>query len=131
MDLRRRLYTACIAAIGVALFLWLKLPLPFLLGPMFLCLAFALGGASMAGMGVLGTAFRTILGVAAGSSITPQAIAAVPDLLLSLVFIPVFVATVALVSFPLMRRVFGFDRVTSYFCAMPGGLQDLVVFGEA
>lgn len=130
MNLRRRLHTICIAALGAALFLWLDLPLPMLLGPMFLCLAFALGGAAMEGIGVVGTAFRTLLGVAAGSSITPEAAAAVPELALSLMLVPVFVATVAMLSFPLMRRVFGFDRVTSYFCAMPGGLQDLVVFGE-
>ncbi|MBY6140379.1 AbrB family transcriptional regulator [Leisingera daeponensis] len=130
MNLRRRLFTACIALLGAGLFLWLRLPLPFLLGPMFLCLAFALGGAAMEGMGRLGTAFRTILGVAAGTSITPEAVAAIPGLALSLLFVPVFVATVALVSFPLMRRGFGFDRMTSYYCAMPGGLQDLVVFGE-
>lgn len=130
MILKRRLTTAGIAALGVILFLWLRLPLPFLLGPMFLCLAFALGGARMEGMGRLGIAFRTILGVAAGTSITPEAVAKLPELAVSLAIVPLFILTVALLSFPLMRRGFGFDRVTSYFCAMPGGLQDLVVFGE-
>lgn len=130
MILKRRLTTAGIAALGVILFLWLRLPLPFLLGPMFLCLAFALGGARMEGMGRLGIAFRTILGVAAGTSITPEAVAKLPELAVSLAIVPLFILSVALLSFPLMRRGFGFDRVTSYFCAMPGGLQDLVVFGE-
>lgn len=84
----------------------------------------------MEGMGRLGTAFRTILGVAAGTSITPEAVAKLPELAVSLAIVPLFILSVALLSFPLMRRGFGFDRVTSYFCAMPGGLQDLVVFGE-
>lgn len=131
LHLRPRLVTAGIAGIGVVLFLWLRLPLPFLLGPMMMCLVFALGGARMLGMGQVGMAFRTILGVAAGSSITPDVMTALPEMALSLALVPVFVVCVALASFPLMRHVFKFDKVTSYYCAMPGGLQDLMVFGEA
>lgn len=130
-QLKPRFLTAGIAAIGVLLFWWLQLPLPFLLGPMFMCLVFALAGARMLGMGPLGMAFRTILGVAAGASITPDVVTALPEMALSLMLVPVFVTCVALASFPLMRRVFKFDKVTSYYCAMPGGLQDLMVFGEA
>jgi len=131
LQLRPRLLTAGIAGLGVLLFLWLRLPLPFLLGPMMMCLVFALGGARMLGMGQVGMAFRTILGVAAGASITPDVMTALPEMALSLALVPVFVVCVALASFPLMRRVFKFDKVTSYYCAMPGGLQDLMVFGEA
>ncbi|PCJ09688.1 MAG: aminopeptidase [Rhodobacteraceae bacterium] len=131
LQLRPRIVTAGIAGIGVVLFLWLRLPLPFLLGPMMMCLVFALGGTRMLGMGQVGMAFRTILGVAAGSSITPDVMTALPEMALSLMLVPVFVVCVALASFPLMRHVFKFDKVTSYYCAMPGGLQDLMVFGEA
>lgn len=131
LQLRPRLLTAGIAGIGVLLFLWLRLPLPFLLGPMMMCLVFALGGARMLGMGHVGMAFRTILGVAAGSSITPDVMTALPEMVLSLALVPVFVVCVALASFPMMRHVFKIDKVTSYYCAMPGGLQDLMVFGEA
>ncbi len=28
------------------------------------------------------------------------------------------------------ERVCGFDRVTAWYAAMPGGLQDMVIFGE-
>jgi hypothetical protein len=128
--LKRRLATAAIAAAGAAAFLLLSLPIPFLLGPMFLCLISALGGVRLEGMGWLGSAFRTVLGVAAGASITPDVMQAVPEMALSLMVLPVFVICTALASYPLMRRGFGFDPVTSYYGAMPGGLQDLVVFGE-
>lgn len=131
LQLTSRLITAGIAAVGVVMFLWLQLPLPFLLGPILMCLLFALGGARMMGMGQVGLAFRTILGVAAGASITPEVVSKLPEMALSLAIVPVFIICVALASFPLMRRVFKFDKVTSYYCAMPGGLQDLVVFGEA
>lgn len=127
---QRRVTTTAIAAAGVAVFLVLQLPLPFLLGPMSLCLAAALGGARLEGLGVLGSAFRTVLGVAAGAAITPDVVQAVPGMALSLAVLPAFVLCTALVSYPLMRRGFGFDPVTSYYGAMPGGLQDLLVFGE-
>ncbi|MVO16673.1 AbrB family transcriptional regulator [Parasedimentitalea huanghaiensis] len=130
LQLKPRLLTAVIALFGVMLFLWANFPLPFLLGPMLMCLLFALGGVKMMGMGQLGMAFRTILGVAAGSSITPDVVSALPKMAGSLMLVPVFVVSVALLSFPLMRHLFKFDKVTSYYCAMPGGLQDLMVFGE-
>lgn len=127
---RQRSITVAVAALGVGAFTLLDLPLPFLLGPMFACLAFALLGTRLEGMGLLGTAFRTILGVAAGSSIAPDVVSRVPDMVMSLALVPLFIGVIALASYPLLRRLFGFDPVTSYYAAMPGGLQDMVVYGE-
>lgn len=127
---RQRMTTLALALGGVLIFSILELPLPFLLGPMFLCLVGALLGAKMESLGVVQTIFRTILGVAAGASITPDIVRQIPEMALSLAMLPVFVVAVAAASFPLMYRGFGFDRVTSYYSAMPGGLQDLMVFGE-
>ncbi|MDC0736875.1 AbrB family transcriptional regulator [Cognatishimia sp. SS12] len=122
--------TALAAAFGAAVFWLLGLPLPFLLGPMTICLALALAGQSLEGMGQIGMAFRTILGVAIGASITPEVLSALPQMAASLALLPLFLLTVAATSYPLMRRVFGFDPTTSYYAAMPGGLQDLLIFGE-
>ncbi len=127
---RQRLTTLALALVGAFGFFAAGLPLPFLLGPMFVCLAGALAGAKMQSLGVVETLFRTILGVAAGASITPEVIHQVPAMAMSLAFVPIFVAVIASVSYPLMRRVFGFDQVTSFYSAMPGGLQDLMIFGE-
>lgn len=127
---RKRGKTILIAAGGVGAFWLLSLPLPFLLGPMFACLAFALGGAKLANTAKLTLIFRTILGVAAGSAITPDVVGDIPRMLGSLALVPFFILSIALLSYPLLRRGFGFDPVTSYYSAMPGGLQDLVVFGE-
>lgn len=127
---RQRLTTIAFSLFGAISFLALGLPLPFLLGPMFLCLAGAVAGAKLQSLGVIETIFRTILGVAAGASITPDIIVQIPTMAQSLAVLPIFVAVVAATSYPLMRRVFGFDHVTSFYSAMPGGLQDLMVFGE-
>lgn len=127
---RQRNTTLLLAIMGAAMFYVLGLPLPFLFGPMFICLIGSLAGAKMQSLGVVETVFRTVLGVAAGASITPEITAQIPSMAASLLVLPVFVGAVAAASFPLMRKAFGFDTVTSYYSAMPGGLQDLMVFGE-
>ncbi|ABL68438.1 AbrB family transcriptional regulator [Paracoccus denitrificans] len=128
--LNRRILTSALAALGGAAFLLLHLPLPMLLGPMLACLIAALAGAPLAGAGQFGIFMRTILGVAVGASITPGVLAELPDVAASLLFVPGFIGVIALVGYPLFRRVFGFDHATAWYGAMPGGLQDMLVFGE-
>ncbi|QFQ86074.1 AbrB family transcriptional regulator [Paracoccus kondratievae] len=127
---KRRLLTFALAAFGGVVFLLLHLPLPMLLGPMLACLIAALVGVPLAGAGQFGIFMRTILGVAVGASITPGVLAELPDVAASLLFVPGFIAVIALVGYPLFRRVFGFDHATAWYGAMPGGLQDMLVFGE-
>lgn len=126
----RRALTFTIAGLGGAGFLLLHLPLPLLLGPMLACLIAALAGAPLAGAGQLGIFMRTFLGVAVGASVTPGVLAELPDIAASLAFVPLFIGAIALVGYPLFRRVFGFDHATAWYAAMPGGLQDMLVFGE-
>ena len=127
---KRRALTFAIAGLGGAAFLLLHLPLPLLLGPMLACLIAALAGAPLAGAGQLGIFMRTFLGVAVGASITPGVLAELPDIAASLAFVPLFIGAIALLGYPLFRRVFGFDHATAWYGAMPGGLQDMLVFGE-
>jgi uncharacterized protein len=126
----RRLRTLAIAAAGVALFWLLGLPLPFLLGPLFACLVAALMGAAMRDMGWLSKAMRSILGVAVGSAVTPELAARLPEMALSVALVPFFVLTIGAVGYPFFRRVYGYDPPTAYYSAMPGGLQDMLVFGQ-
>lgn len=127
---RKRALTLVFAAAGAGLFLIFKLPLPLLLGPMTACLVAALCGARMADMGPFGTYLRTFLGLAVGASITPDLVHRLPAMAGSLVFVPLFVAAIACIGYPLFRRVFGFDHPTAWYAAMPGGLQDMLVFGQ-
>lgn len=127
---RPRLVTLGVAAAGTVLALVLGLPLPVLLGPMFGCLVAALLGARMQTMGVVGDALRTFLGVAIGTQVTPQMLARLPEEGATLLLIPVLVGLIGLVCYPLLRRVFGYDHATAYYSAMPGGLQDMLLFGE-
>lgn len=129
MTLARPL-TFLIAAAGSLGFYLLGLPLPFLLGPMFACLIAALAGAPLKGAGAFGIFMRTFLGVAVGASITPDMMTHLPDIAGSLLFVPVFILSIAAVGYPLLRYGFGFNAPTAWYSAMPGGLQDMLIFGE-
>ena len=126
---RRLALTFVLAVAGVGFFLGFNLPLPFLFGPMAACLIAALLGAPLQGFGQVSVAARTILGVAVGASITPALLQELPQMAASVALIPLFIALIGLVGVPFFRRLWGFDAPTAYYAAMPGGLQDMVVFG--
>ncbi len=127
---KQRVVTGIVAVIGAAIFVALNLPLPFLLGPMFACLIAALMSAPLSGFGVAGDATRTILGVAVGASIKPELFDRLDEMTFSLALTPFFVVTIGLIGYPYFRKVCGFSKPTAYFSAMPGGLQDMIIFGE-
>jgi membrane AbrB-like protein len=128
--LARRAMTAGLALVGAGVFWGLGLPLPFLFGPMAACLVGALAGMPLKGLGQIGVAARTILGVAVGASLTPEVVAKLPQMAASVALIPLYIALIGLIGVPFFHRVCGFDRVTSWYASMPGGLQDMVIFGQ-
>ncbi len=121
--------TLAYAAAGAALLAFLGVPLPLLLGPMAGLLAAAVIRLPMSDMGGFGTYMRTFLGVAIGSTVTPELLAGIPAIAVSLAFVVPFTALAGSLGFMLFRRI-GFDRRTSFYSAMPGGLQDMLIFGE-
>ena len=127
--LMRSLATLALALVGAALFWVLGLPLPFLFGPMLVCLLAALAGLRLRGLGQISVGARSILGVAIGASVTPQVVHQIPQMAMSVALIPFYVVLIGLVGVPFFRRL-GFDPITSYYAAMPGGLQDMVIFGQ-
>lgn len=94
------------------------------------CLVAALLGVNLQGMGQISVAARTILGVAVGTAITPALLGQLPTMAASLALIPLYIFLIGAIGVPFFNRICGFDLVTSYYCAMPGGLQDMVIFGQ-
>jgi len=121
--------THLIAVVGVGLFLATGLPLPWLFGPMFACLIAAFAGYPLTGLKPLNNAMRTILGVAAGATVTSSFVLALFGSWQTLLMVPIMVLLIGLIGVPYFRRVCGYDFATSYYAAMPGGLQDMLVFG--
>jgi len=124
------IYAFAVAALGVAIFKLLHLPLPWLLGPIFACLIAALVGVPMRGIKVVNEAMRSILGVAVGATFTVTLLASMAGMWPTLLMIPVMTSCIGVVGVIYFQRLWGFDFATSYYSAMPGGLQDMLVFGE-
>ena len=127
---KTRIKTVIIAAIGAGIFELANIPLAFLFGPMVACLILALSGVKLQGLGKLSIAARTILGVAVGASVTPDLVADLPNMMRSLVFIPLYIGVIALIGVPFFYKICKLDKATAYYAAMPGGLQDMVIFGQ-
>lgn len=129
LPLGRIAATLAVALAGVGLFELLGLPLPWLLGPMGAGLVASLLSVPLAAPPGVAVAMRAVLGVAVGAAITPELLARLPGMALSVALVPAFIAVCGAVGVPYFRRVCGFDRPTAYFAAMPGGFQDMVLLG--
>jgi len=127
---RDHLYTVAFGIIGTACFWYLGLSLPFLFGPMSATLVFALMGGKPRRFGHISTFARTILGVAVGTSITPEVVERIPAMIKSVSLIPVYLTIIGFMGYAYFRKIHKFDPMTAYFAAMPGGLQDMILFGE-
>lgn len=119
-----------IGLIGVAVFHFLDLPLPWLLGPILACLLAALVGIPLKSIKFVNESMRTVLGVAVGSTLTPAVLVTFPSMLPTLLLVPVMTVMIGVLGIPYFRRVWGYDFATAYYSTMPGGLQDMLVFGE-
>lgn len=126
----RKVATIFLGLVGAVVFWAIGMPLPFLFGPLVFCLVAALARLPISSPQFLGKIMRTVLGVAIGASITPEVVDQLPQMAASLALVPLSVIVTALIGVPFFRRVFGFDGVTAWYASMPGGLQEMVTFGE-
>lgn len=122
--------THLIALAGVGVFFVLNLPLPWLLGPILACLVAALAGVPLRGIASLNNLMRSILGVAVGATFTVTLVVTMAGMWTTLILVPLMVLLIGLVGVPYFQRLWGFDFATSYYGAMPGGLQDMLLFGQ-
>ena len=111
------------------LFDYFGAPLPFLFGSLFGCLIASLFGIELAGMPIVSSVSRTVLGVAIGTTLTMEVITTIPSYIPTLLIVPVYVFLISSIGYPFFRKVLKYDRPTAYYASMPGGLQDMIVFG--
>ena len=94
------------------------------------CLTAALLGVPLDTIKVLNTAMRGILGVAVGATFTTALLVSMGAMWPTLILIPLMTVLIGLVGVPYFQKIWGFDFPTAYYSAMPGGLQDMLIFGE-
>ncbi|MCC6006077.1 MAG: AbrB family transcriptional regulator, partial [Rhodobacteraceae bacterium] len=138
------LYDHSPAQIGLALSLglagglvaaWLGLPLPLLLGALLVIGIVAVldwrpFGIRPAIPQKVRMATIPVIGVAIGSSLTPEVVAQMSGWLPSLALMVLFVPLAHAIGFVIYTWLGGVDRATAYFASMPGGLLEALEMGE-
>ncbi|MBM3518807.1 MAG: AbrB family transcriptional regulator, partial [Alphaproteobacteria bacterium] len=120
-----------IAALGGFAFHLLHLPLAWMLGAMCATAVVAIAGAEVRVPLPLRTAMIAVLGVILGSAFSPAMFDDLRRWAAGFVLLALYLALAAGLSLWLFRRIGRFDRPTAYFSAMPGGLSEMVIVGEA
>ena len=130
-QLLRMALALAVGLVGAIFFVQWRLPLPWLLGPMCTCTVLALLRAPLMPPLRARPVMIAVLAVMLGSRFAPDFVDRAGDWFLSLSLLTAYVAIVAAVTVPYLQRVAGYDRVTAYFAAMPGGLNEMVIVGGA
>ena len=109
----------------------LGVPLPWMLGPMIGNTLAAIARAPVSAPMRLRPIVIPIIGVMLGSALNHEVLMQAVHWWPSMLLLAPFLATAGAVSYQFYRRVGGFDPVTAFFSAMPGGLNDMVILGSA
>ncbi len=131
VDAVRLARTLAIGAVGGAVFFAFNLPLAWMLGAMVFTTVAALSGVPLKLPPKMRGVFITVLGVFLGSAFTPDVLDRVGQWPISILGLVLYVASVTAVLYVYFRRTQGFDPVTAYFSATPGGLSEMVIAGGA
>ena len=123
------LATLLFGAAGGWVFDQWTMPLPWLLGALAVSTVAALMGAPLKGPGKLRNIMIGVLGIMLGSAFTPDALANVGDWVVSLSVLVAFVVIVVAINAVYLSKIGGYDPVSAYFSASPGGLATMVGMG--
>ncbi len=127
--LRRTVVALAIGVVSALMATAVGLPLPWMLGPMIGVAIAALMNAPIHAPLPLRPVVIPAIGVMLGSSITPEILGLIPRWSLSVAILLPFLVAAGGASWLIYRRIGGYDPVTAYFSAMPGGLNDMLVMG--
>ena len=109
---------------------YLSLPLPWMLGPLIGCgLLSAFGKKIIIGKKPRPIC-RALLGCTIGANFGPEIIGRIPEIGVSLLFIPGFVLLMGISTYLYLSKVMKMNKATSIYGSIPGGLNEMVVLGN-
>ncbi|MEL6520334.1 MAG: AbrB family transcriptional regulator [Pseudomonadota bacterium] len=129
--LARFAMTLAIAGLGGWLFLRLHLPLPWMLGALTAVTLCALAKLPVYVPGPVRSPMTAIIGVMMGAGFHPDLMDQIMGWLPSFVGLVAFTVAAGTACTAYLYWVARFDRVTSYFAGMPGGLVEMISIGRA
>jgi len=120
-----------VGAAGGTLFHLLGMPLAWMIGSMVFTTVAAVSGAPVHMFQRLRNVMIAVLGVMLGSAFTPDILDHALRWSGSLAALVAYVAIATALCTAYYRRVGGYDPVTAYFAAAPGGLSEMTLVGTA
>jgi hypothetical protein len=124
------LLTLALGAAGGWLATQINLPLPWMIGAMIATTIGSLAGLDLFVYRWIRGPNVAVLGVMLGASFTPAVLARFGDWLATIGGLALYVALVTAILYWYFRRYGRFDRVTAFFAASPGGLNEMTIVGR-
>jgi len=118
-----------IGLVGGWVFYMITMPLPWMIGAMVFTAAAALSGAKLVQPKRLRLAMVAILGVMLGSAFSPDTLDKIGAWPVTLICLLIFSLLSTVVGTLLLIRFGRYGRVTAYFSAAPGGLNEMLLIG--
>ncbi|MSP68345.1 MAG: AbrB family transcriptional regulator [Alphaproteobacteria bacterium] len=123
--------TIALGAVGGAVFYHFRLPLAWMLGAMTVTTIAAVLRVPVRLPTRLRSAFIVVLGIMLGSAFVPGTFAHLAEWSVTIAGIALYVALAGASGFTYFQRIGGRSPVTAFFSAMPGGLTEMTLQGEA
>jgi hypothetical protein len=128
-------FLLALGGLGGAVMAWFGTPLPYMLGSLTAsALAVAIGQRHFPTGYQFPMKFRMIfvgvIGTLIGAQLTPDVVALLPLMLVSIPAVAAFVLGAHGMNYMIFRRLGGYDRATAYYSGSPGGLFESILFGE-
>ncbi|MBM3598093.1 MAG: AbrB family transcriptional regulator [Alphaproteobacteria bacterium] len=127
--LRPILLGLVIGTIGGVVFIWLNMPLPWMLGAMTATTIASIAGVRQRMPGNLRSVMVVVLGVMLGSSFTPDIVQHMAAWVVSLIGVAIYVVLCTGLVMVMFRKWLGHDPLTAFLCATPGGASEMVILG--
>lgn len=125
------LLALAIGAVGGTAFNFLQMPLAWMMGAGVFCTVAAMSGARIGVPNKLRQGMLVVLGVLLGSGFSPDMLSQTPRWAITMaILIAATIASAGLIYW-ILRRFGRYQANTAYFCAMPGGLNEMITLGAA
>ncbi|MCW5748311.1 MAG: AbrB family transcriptional regulator [Alphaproteobacteria bacterium] len=125
------LLALAIGAVGGIAFNFLRMPLAWMMGAGVACTVAAMSGARIGVPNKLRQGMLVVLGVLLGSGFSPHMLGQTPRWLVTMAILVVATLVSGGLIYFILRRFGRYEASTSYFCAMPGGLNEMITLGAA
>jgi len=130
-DISKMLLALCIGVLGAIVFIYLNLPLPWLLGAIFASsIAMRFENLPIKSPKPFSTPARILIGLTIGSAFTPEVLQYIDVYLYSLLLVIPYTILTIIAGMYYFYRFQGFDKKTAYLSSMPGGVIEMVIIGE-